>query len=196
MIPSMPERPQPIVLVGGRSRRFGRDKLREPCSGSAGGLWLVDQPRLVLRELLGPPVWAVGDCDALVAARFDVHLPDTHPGAGPAGGILAALENLGAAVFVLSGDLPAISAADLAPILREAAANTDADAVIAQADRVEPCVGIYRPSCIPALRDALTPAGSESLRSVLSRLAVLAVPLGPGSTRNINRPGDLETLRE
>ena len=55
-------------------------------------------------------MWAAA-CDRhaivarLVAARADLHLPDRYPGVGPAGGILAALEQSPGDVFVLAGDL-------------------------------------------------------------------------------------------
>ena len=45
---------QPIVLVGGSSRRFGRDKLREPVAGPDGSVgWLVDRPIAALRGVFG-----------------------------------------------------------------------------------------------------------------------------------------------
>ena len=57
---------QPVVLVGGKSRRFGRDKLREPI-GESRAEWLVDRPIRALREVFGARVAVVGECDADVA---------------------------------------------------------------------------------------------------------------------------------
>src|SRR5438552_9917188 len=128
---------QPIVLVGGRSTRFGRDKLREPL----GEGWLIDAPIRALREVFGSPVAAVGECDPDVAARFDRIIPDLHPGAGPIGGIVSALKSAGKAVFVLAGDLPRITPGVVRAVAGAAETNPWAWAVMAQGARgkVEPC---------------------------------------------------------
>lgn len=52
----------------------------------------MDQARLALHRSLGGAVWAAGDCDAAVAARFERVVPDLLPGAGPLSGIVAALD--------------------------------------------------------------------------------------------------------
>src|SRR5262245_59553696 len=79
---------QPIVLVGGKSTRFGRDKLREV----VGDGWLVDRPIAALREVFGARVAVVGECDDEVAQRGDRVITDRFPGVGPIGGIVSALE--------------------------------------------------------------------------------------------------------
>jgi len=208
---------QPVVLVGGRSRRFGRDKLREPWSGSAGGEWLVDQPRLVLRAEFGVEPWAVGACDPAVAARFARVVPDgdalddgLH---GPIRGIRAALRAAKGAVLVLAGDLPLIDRhAVLA--LREAAARAQgAVAVVARGDRLEPCIALYRPH-FPAWLDARCAGISRTRESTArdpgapgasSRLPplhelllgdeVVQAPIRAQAASNLNSLADLESLR-
>lgn len=187
---------QPAVLVGGRSTRFGRDKLRAPWIGSEGGTWLVDQPRLALRRATGAEIWAVGSCDPAVAARFERHLPDALAGAGPISGIVAALEASGVAALVLSGDLPAINAEDLLRILDAAEQSPTADAVVARATApadasVEPCVALYRPSILPRLREALTPGKTRGLHRLLAEASIVAVPIDATHLHNANLPSDL-----
>ena len=80
---------QPIVLVGGKSRRFGRDKLREPW-GSDGRV-LVQYPIEALRGVFGRRVKLVGACDPTVEQLADGVIADLHPGVGPMGGIVSAL---------------------------------------------------------------------------------------------------------
>lgn len=93
---------QPVVLVGGKSSRFWRDKLLEPLPD---GQPLVTHPINILRAIFGPRVALVGQCDPRVTAIGDRTIADPYPGVGPAGGIVAALESCKSAVFVHSGDL-------------------------------------------------------------------------------------------
>lgn len=149
----------------------------------------MDQPRLALQRAFGVPAWAVGDCDREVASRFERHLPDDLPGAGPIAGIVAALMAADRPVVVLSGDLPAITAEDLRMLLAAAERNPAADAALAVADEhapVEPCIGLYRPSVLPHLRSALGTGKTPSLRGVLEKATVFRVPLDPRATRNAN----------
>jgi molybdopterin-guanine dinucleotide biosynthesis protein A len=148
----------PVVLIGGLSRRFGRDKLREPLAN--GGL-LVDRPIAVLRAVFGGRVVGVGPAHPEVIGRVDQHLPDAWDGAGPAGGLLTVLDTFDAPVFLLSGDLPWITRASIVAVIEAAAAAPGADAVLAASVgsdghcQPEPCIGIYRPSLRSRLRARL-----------------------------------------
>ncbi|MSR29678.1 MAG: molybdenum cofactor guanylyltransferase [Phycisphaerales bacterium] len=191
-----PEAIQPIVLVGGKSRRFGRDKLREPLTDGT----LVERPIRALRDVFGPCVALVGECDASVAQHGDLIIPDRYPGLGPAGGILSAFEHIasdsrpGVAVFVLAGDLPLIARSLVKSILDCARDNPDADAIVARTPSgLEPCIGLYRTGAVPALRTAIAGSGTRamSLQEVLVLLRVVTVDADSGLTVNVNRPEDL-----
>lgn len=182
--------PQPVVLVGGRSTRFGRDKLRERFQGSLGGEWLVDQPLRALREVFGPPVWVVGDASPEIAARAERHLADCWPGQGPLGGLLTALGAADGSVFILAGDLPAITAREVRAVMARAEACPEADAVLARSDGPETCIGVYRPAAGPILLAAFE-SGERSLVRAVARLHVEWVSIPPDAARNANRPEDL-----
>ncbi|MBL0169924.1 MAG: molybdenum cofactor guanylyltransferase [Gemmatimonadaceae bacterium] len=175
----------PIVLVGGQSLRFGRDKLREPV-GPSGTDWLVDRPVRTLREVFGARVTMVGDCDPEVAARADLQRPDRYPGSGPAGGILAALEQSAGDVFVLAGDLPDITSASVRAIL-DAASGSDAWVVLGESGGVQPCIGLYRQVVRPLLAERLL-AGRRSLHDLVPMERLLLVPIDAGEARNVNTP--------
>ncbi len=175
---------QPVVLVGGRSRRFGRDKLIEPVRGRP----LVAHPIDALRAVFGSRVALVGACDPAVAALGDIIIPDPYPGDGPAGGILAALEHSKQAVFVLSGDLPAISPAPIRAILQTATEHPAAPVYMAMTDRPQPCIALYRTGSIDAIRKAVR-SGRGLLASVGSDCA--RVPIDAQAAVNVNRPDDL-----
>ena len=59
---SVIEKIQPVVLVGGQSSRFGRDKLIESVHGEL----LVSRPINALRAVFGNRVAIVGECDQQV----------------------------------------------------------------------------------------------------------------------------------
>jgi molybdopterin-guanine dinucleotide biosynthesis protein A len=180
---------QPIVLVGGRSRRFGRDKLRQPMED---GTWLVDRPIAVLRAVFGPRVAVVGECDAAVAARADLVIADTHPGVGPIGGVLSALEATKCEVFVLAGDLPLITVDAVRTVLCAAESLPSALAVLATTDgiRVEPCIGVYRTDAMTHLHRRLL-AGQPSLFDAVPANLASKVRVDGLAASNVNRPEDL-----
>ncbi|TVQ32545.1 MAG: hypothetical protein EA376_05445 [Phycisphaeraceae bacterium] len=214
----------PIVLVGGRSRRFGRDKLREPvmlADGREG--WLVDVAIAALREVFGDRVVIVGDCDGQVAGRADGRLPDEHPGLGPAGGVLTALrarcrssssmagdrdqrsaveaptvEDDGRwhGVFALSGDLARVRASTVRAVLDAVERTPDAWAVLAEAGgRIEPCIGLYRAPMLDVLARRLEATPPLlSLHDAAPRERLATAPIPPGEAVNINSPDDLATL--
>ncbi|HHN79140.1 MAG TPA: molybdenum cofactor guanylyltransferase, partial [Phycisphaerales bacterium] len=175
---------QPVVLVGGRSKRFGRDKLIEPVRGQPLAAYPVD----ALRAVFGPRVALVGACDPAVAALGDAIIPDPYPGTGPAGGILAALEHSKQPVFVLSGDLPAISADHVRAVLQAGSDHPDSPVCMAMTDRPQPCIALYRPGAVGAIRGAV-----QSGRGLLSAVGseCTRVPIDAGAAVNVNRPGDL-----
>lgn len=111
-----------IVLAGGRSRRFGRDKLVEPFEGRP----LVHRPILALARVctevlvVVPPV---GDPPPLPTAReIGVRIRvvrDPEAAGGPLVGCLAGLEQAAEPLaLVVGGDMPHLSEAVLAVLLR------------------------------------------------------------------------------
>jgi molybdopterin-guanine dinucleotide biosynthesis protein A len=197
-----------IVLVGGRSTRFGRNKLREPWSGSEGGAWLVDQPLRALRRVGVRRVLAAGACDPAIAERFDGVLADAkaedNADTGPLGGIVAALEMLeettgGDAIIALAGDLPHVRAETLIALIDAAARDDSADVIAASSasgePTCEPCIAIYRRSALPRLRSALRPASASdrmpSLQSLLTSLRLARVIRPMDELVNANRCEDL-----
>lgn len=186
----MHEDVQPIVLVGGRSRRFGSDKLSAPVSEGSQS-WIIDRPVAALRAVFGPRVAAVGECAEEVAARLDRVIPDRYPGAGPIGGVLSALLHAQAEVFVLAGDLPNICAQDIRSILAAATRAPDAAAVLAETDTLEPCIGLYRPRAIAHLKTAIAPGASHQLRTALPAEQIARVRMRTDHAANVNTREDL-----
>ena len=168
--------PAGAVLAGGRSRRMGTDKASLVVDGVPLGRRAVD-------ALLGnglEPVVVVGG-----PSGFGVDLVgDLHPGSGPLGGVVTALDHLRSDVIVLPCDLPAVRVDDVRRLLESAGRS------IASGDDVDvhlvtvgggprfPC-GWWRISALPPALAAFD-EGLRSLRAVVDRLRVAHLELGRG----------------
>lgn len=176
---------QPIVLVGGKSRRFGRDKLIEP----VGDAPMVARPIRALRAVFGPRVAIVGQCDPRVRELADLAIDDPYPGTGPAGGILAALKHARSPVFVLPGDLPAITPETILAITSAAESAPNAQVCMGHTDRPQPCIALYQPGAADAIREAML--SGRKLHLALPEAQQRLVPIHESHARNVNRPTDL-----
>jgi molybdenum cofactor guanylyltransferase len=194
-----------IVLAGGRSSRFGRDKLAEPIDGEP----LLWRP---IRALV-----AAGCAGIIVVIEPEAEGPavppelgsvirfarDPEPFGGPLVGLRAGLvASQAARVVVVAGDQPGLRP-ELLRLFR--AAVGDVSDRLAAVVLVDP-VGVRRP--LPcaldrrlalAAADSLLAAGERRLRAVLDRLEVVAIepaawlPVDPDGdwTRDIDAPEDL-----
>ena len=177
------------MLVGGRSLRFGRDKLLEPLEN---GDRMVDRPIRALRDAGLAPVTLVGRCSPLVRERGDHTLDDSYPNMGPMGGILHALESLGCDILVLAGDLPNITAHEVRALVH--AAESTPEALLIRACN-EPCVAIYRTPLIALIKRRLA-AGELSLMQLVDKPDLLEVDLPEASLRNVNTVSALREATE
>jgi len=182
---------QPVVLVGGASSRFGRDKLREPI-GRQGGQdqVLVDRSIRVLREVFGTCVATVGACAAEVESRGDLVLRDEYAGIGPMGGVISALERSGMSILVLPGDLTTITSAVIKRLIDVAAQDKYAVAVLAHTVEIQWCIGVYRQEALPLLKARLS-SGDFALKRAIPLDRLVRVAVDERLLRNANHPGDL-----
>lgn len=177
---------QPIVLVGGKSSRFGRDKLREPLHDGV----LAQRPINALRSVFGPRVMLVGDCDPSLLPLADGVIPDLHPGVGPIGGVISALACVNSPVFVAAGDMPNMDAATIHALLAAFASNPAALAVFAGDPAPHPTLAIYRAESLPILREKLA-RHQRALHSALPADRVVLVPCDPRALSNVNSQSDM-----
>ena len=194
-----------IVLAGGRSTRFGSDKLTAIYRGEP----LLHHAVHGLAEICGDVVVVIsfaGAQPSLPDAPNIRVVRDAHEAEGPLEGLVAALEDMSTDLAVVAGgDMPDLSKAVLHDMIR-IANETPSDAVALQdadADpdgfRSLPAVVRVKPS-----RDAarsLLRAGERSLRTLLTELDVTVLgeamwrTLDPnrGTLRDIDEPVDLES---
>lgn len=185
-----------VVLAGGRSARFGRDKLAEPIDGRPLLQHAIETVRPLAAEVL--VVVAPGASPNVPGWIRLVH--DTTPFEGPLAGLLAGLRAAREAIaLVVAGDMPEPVPAVLER-LNAALDDDDVDvAVLEQAGRPRPLPMAVRCSPAEAAAERLLDAGVRRLRAILEtpRLTVLPEatwrvldPLGR-TMRDVDTPADL-----
>ena len=186
-----------IVLAGGRSSRFGRDKLAE----------IVDGQSLLERAIVAALAVA-SDVVVVIAPGLDRPIPagvrlvhDTTAFQGPLAGLavgLAALEPDLDRAIVVGGDMPSLIPAVLARLSAALGATVDA-AVLDVDDRSVPLpMAVQRYVALPVARSLLA-AGEHRLRALPLALRVAVIAEGtwrlddPGglTLRDVDVPGDL-----
>ena len=192
------ERDGAIVLAGGRSSRFGRDKLAEPIDGRPMLQHAIDAVRQVATDIV--VVTAPDGAPVPEAATDVVVAHDRRSFEGPLAGLstgLAAFDPQVERVVVVGGDMPTLVPAVLRQLLDQLAIH----AIAVLSDEVGPRplpIAVRRSSVAPAV-ERLLASGERRLRELLagSDVAVIAPlawrgddPLG-ATLRDVDVPDDL-----
>jgi molybdenum cofactor guanylyltransferase len=136
-----------FVLVGGQSRRMGRDKALLPWGGGT----LAQHIASIAAEAAGTAV-LVGDPDRHGGFGYEC-IPDLRPGLGPLSGIEAALASDHAERnLILACDSPAVPLEHLHALL---GADSDCAVTLDDTGRMHPLCAMYRNSCLPVVKSAL-----------------------------------------
>jgi molybdopterin-guanine dinucleotide biosynthesis protein A len=169
-----------VLLVGGRSRRFGSPKALAEFRGET----LAERGWRILGEACDErlPVGKSGDALPLPFPVLDDATALRHPAAGMIVGLEAAKHDV---VVFLPVDCPAVAAADLRA-LGEACVDA---AVPAEGD---PLPAAFRKSALPALRRRLESQGS--LRGILDELDVRRVSLDRIRLADADTPEELRRI--
>jgi molybdopterin-guanine dinucleotide biosynthesis protein A len=189
-----------IVLAGGRSRRFGRDKLAEP----VGGRPLVQRAIEAVARVASDVV-VVGPGHGTVRGTSGVrHVPDPEPFAGPLVAVAAGLEIAAQPLaLVVGGDMPTLAEAVLRALLRPLTTDEGVDAVcLVHRGRRQPLPMAVRVGAATSAARKLVGGGERRLQALPESL--LARDLAEGdwraldpeaaTLRDVDRPEDLEGL--
>ncbi|HYH93314.1 MAG TPA: NTP transferase domain-containing protein [Candidatus Saccharimonadales bacterium] len=187
-----------IVLAGGRSARFGRDKLAEPIDGqpllrhaiSAVG---VVADRVVVVAAPGTVTLAIDDLDRVSI----VHDPRPHE--GPLAGLATGLAVVRVdRVIVVAGDMPSLVPAVLRRLL--AALDPEVEAAVLGSERgAVPLPMALRATTGRAAAGALLAGGERRLRALPDALRTTVIPEPEwrlddpeaATLRDIDVPGDI-----
>ena len=176
-----------LVLAGGRSSRFGRDKSRLQLDGVPLARRVADALAPCCAEVLlsiGRVVAAAGDGWTAVADNF--------PDAGPLAGIEAGLARAGTAHLLAAPcDMPLLTTA----ALRELLARARPGEITLAGDGANrfPTLGIYPRAVQPALAEFLRGGGRKAwdfLDVSPVPWTVVHLPERAGELRNLNTPAD------
>lgn len=195
-LPKAPPRLCGLALAGGRSQRLGRDK----AAVLHAGVPLLERAVRVLGNVVAEVRVSIRPDQASdELRRRHALLHDLHEGIGPAAGILAAhAADRGAAWLVLACDMPWVTDADLAALIRARDPARAATAFRQPADgRPEPLCAIYEPATLARFQDLVDAGGNPSPRDWLAAAATVLVEAPrPGMLASINSPVDLERINE
>jgi molybdopterin-guanine dinucleotide biosynthesis protein A len=183
-----------LILAGGRSSRFGRDKRLV----DLGGVTLLGRTLRIVEGLELPVFLATtADDGALGCWPRVARLHDRIAGSGPLATLIDALDRLGQDLLCLAADMPELSRETLDRLLQIAASHPDATAIVPRSERgLDPLCAVYRPAALPALQERFR-TGERGLQAALANLeGVIEVPAGAlGSLSNLNRAVGLPAAR-
>lgn len=181
-----------VVLAGGVSRRFGRDKR----SALVDGVPLLQRAVAVVAAacddvaVVTHPQRPIPD-DVVLPGHVEVLVDD---GRGPLAGLIAGLDHARHdRVAVLGGDHPWAAPTTLIAALDRLADRDHLDAVIADDGRAQPLVGAYRRH-VATIAARRLDAGDPRLVELLSHLVVdraTDLPELARSVADVDRPADL-----
>jgi molybdopterin-guanine dinucleotide biosynthesis protein A len=187
------------LLAGGVSRRLGQAKCLLDFGGLPLGLHLVRRMELFCDEVI-----VLSNDPASCAGWGRRCVGDVYHGAGPLGGLHAALQAAsGENVFLLACDMPFFRPG-LGAMMRDLMADGGFDAVIPRRGQyLEPLCAAYSPAMLPAVEAQLQACGQLRMISVLPGFRVRYVDeperraYGPDDLvfMNINTPEDLVAAR-
>jgi len=184
-----------LVLAGGRSRRFGRDKAGIEIDGQvllARIFALVDS----VVESVFVSVRA-DQVDEALRKHFSL-IVDEQPELGPASGILAAhAHSPDAAWFVTACDMPLLDERSIRLLMESRRAEKAGTGYRSPLDSLpEPLCAIWEPATLETFRQRVESGGSLSPRDMLADANVELIDAADArALANVNTPADFERLK-
>jgi molybdopterin-guanine dinucleotide biosynthesis protein A len=153
-----------------------------------GGVPMAERVATTLAAAGCSPVVFVGGDTALLARFGHDCVADLHPGEGPAGGVLTALDAFDDDIVIAACDLPLLDAATVRALL---AVTSDAvDVVVSASDRRQPALAWWSAAARPTI-ERLWADGHRSLHELVDGLRSAEVLVDEVALRNVNTPAEL-----
>jgi molybdopterin-guanine dinucleotide biosynthesis protein A len=186
-----------VVLAGGRSSRFGRDKLAEPIDGRPLLHHAIEAVRPLVEEVL---VVAAPDAEPAVPPDI-VIVHDPRPYEGPLAGLEAGLRAASEPVcLIVGGDSPTLVPGVLGLLVGALDDIAIEAAALDDAGRLRPLPSAVRREPAVEAAERLLADGQRRLRLIFDSLRTRTIPEATWSAldaegatlRDIDTPADLE----
>ncbi|QQK78790.1 molybdenum cofactor guanylyltransferase [Salicibibacter cibi] len=180
-----------LVLAGGRSSRYGKQKLFESFHGKP----LYQQSLAAMQNAGIPSVYIITNRE--LAPVFENHpvIIEEHPHGGPLRALHKAMEKLSEERFewiqTLPGDVPFVDGDTVRNILQAAKQHPNSDIILPTTDaRFQPLHAAYHMRCLPELRELVKKESSMKALYDNVKTHQLMFPANHPAFININRPED------
>jgi len=183
-----------LVLAGGHSRRFGRDKAGIEINGQV----LLDRA-VVLFDGVCERVFVsvrADQVDDALRKRYSL-IVDTQPELGPAGGILAAQARAPEAAWIVTAcDMPLLDKTSIRVLIDMRRAEKAATGYRSPVDDLpEPLCAIWEPATLERFRQRVESGGSLSPRDMLAETDIeLIAATDDRVLTNVNTQADFDRL--
>lgn len=181
------------ILIGGKSRRFGKDKVELEWDGIPLPVSLYHRLYKTLSEVF----FITGHNEKIKGYELFTYT-DILSGNGPLGGVHSALTHTQFDyIFISAGDLPFLDNALITLLFNEV---KDEDALVpVWGTKIEPLAAFYRRTCLPVIENDLR-NGQREVRLILSKVNTRFLDLTRYYTQsqiekiffNINHPVDYQ----
>jgi molybdenum cofactor guanylyltransferase len=176
-----------LLLMGGRSTRFGRDKAAFLIEGRPMAEHVASAMRPLVHQMLVSMREPTQDVPVLAEPVFDVH-----PGKGPIAGLHAGLRACRTSWLLAAAcDMPFLTEEVLATLVD--ARKDERTAVVAQTPdgQLQPLCALYPARILPQVEHTIA-SGRYSLHALLDDIdPCTEIVIPAGFLRNINSPEDL-----
>lgn len=183
-----------LVLAGGRSRRFGRDKAGIEIGGQDVLSRIVAVVNLCCDRVFVSV--SADQIDEALRKRHDL-IVDKQPELGPAGGILAAHTHCAdVAWFVTACDMPLLDEGSIRRLIDLRRAEKAGIGYRGSGDgRPEPLCAIWEPATLQAFQHRVESGGSLSPRDMLVDAGIELIDVADDRVlANVNTPADFDRL--
>ncbi len=177
-----------LILAGGKSRRFGKDKAAVVVEGKP----MIERVYAAVAPLVETVLVSVADGKTWYTLPETVHyVADVHHNIGALAGMHAGLAATQTPwLLVVACDMPYLTTKGLQRLLDARSGTVEAVVAVSPDGQRHPLCAVYRQSVLATVNRQIKKR-RYALHALLDELETVEVALPEAVVRNINTPGDL-----